>query len=33
MSSISLEDLIKRPNSPLSARQVEQVEQWIKDDW
>jgi hypothetical protein len=33
MSAIRLQDLTKRPNAPLSARQLKQVEKWIKDDW
>jgi hypothetical protein len=30
---ISLSDLTKRPNAPLSSRQLQMVEKWIKEDW
>jgi hypothetical protein len=30
---VSLSDLVKRPKSPLSLRQVELVKKWIAEDW
>lgn len=30
---ISLSDLTKRPNAPLSQNQLKMVEKWIKEDW
>ena len=30
---ISLSDLVKRPDAPLSQRQLLQLEKWLQEDW
>ena len=30
---ISLSDLVKRPDAPLSQRQLLQLETWLQEDW
>lgn len=30
---ISLSDLTKRPDAPLSERQLKQLDKWLKEDW